>query len=115
MATDDPLGRRDHILAELDRIAATGPHLYRLERLADDVGRLRRHLAALVDNYDDTLTAHRVERVARHVEVLHASDRPTAADRHRAGTPLDEALAEVDREAATLRRRLGPRPRRKLP
>jgi hypothetical protein len=82
-------------------------------QLADDVGRLRRHLAAIVDDYEDTYTAHLVERIACHVEVLHGFERMTAGERVAAGVPVDEALAEVDREATVLRRRLGPRPRRK--
>jgi hypothetical protein len=105
---------RDAILRRLDRISELGPKLYRLELLADDVGRLRRHLASLVDGYDGTYTAHIVERIARHVDTLDSWARPTAGELVQTGIPVSKALAEVDRKRAVLRHRLGPPPRRTL-
>lgn len=105
----------DRILERIDRIYATGFARFRLDQLADDVGRLRRHLDTLVDEYADTLTAAYVDRIARHVETLHADRRAPAAHRYRAlvdeglapAEALARALAEVDREAEDIRRRLG--------
>jgi hypothetical protein len=76
-----------------------------LDALADDVGRLRRY------GYTPWLG----DRLAAHVEALYLERRAPAAIRYREladeGVDEDEALelalAEVDREAIEVRRRLG--------
>jgi hypothetical protein len=111
---------RDAILRRLDRISELGSQLYRLELLADDVGRLRGHLASIVDDFESTYSAHLVERIACDVDTFDSWARPTAADRYRQlvaegiddDEAVEQALAEVDRESDSLRGRLGARPRR---
>jgi hypothetical protein len=116
-----PLGRMDSrvepsramrspAIARLERLADESFRLWALERatlLADDVGRLSRHLSRLTEDYSGTYTSALVERVAGHVETLHLVFRATAAERFQAGATVEQALAETDREAAELRRRLG--------
>lgn len=109
---DERIGR---ILERLDRLDAVGFVRFRLDELVGDLGTLRRHLARLIEDFDDTYTAALVERIAWHVEALHAEQRPPAAIRYRElvdeGVPaveaIDRALAEVDREAREVRHRLG--------
>jgi hypothetical protein len=102
----------DAMLRRLDRISELGPYLYRLELLADDVGRLRGHLASIVDDFESTYCAHVVERMGCHVDRLDSWARPTAGELVKAGVPVDEALVAVDRHGAELERRLDSRPRR---
>jgi hypothetical protein len=75
----------------------------RLLELAADVGRLRRRVDP--DGYDAVLLA----RIAGHVDALDAIHEPTAADRVRAGIPVDDALELVDQRAQELERLLGGR------
>lgn len=77
--------------------------LYRLELLASDVGRLRRHLEP--ESYADFLS----HRIAGHVDSLDCMLHPTAADLYRECGDARVALAETDRHRALLHRDLFPR------
>jgi hypothetical protein len=73
-----------------------------LERLAEDVRRLRRH----VDEAESSL-AHLVDRMAFCVDVLDAIVRPTAGELCRWGITPAAAVELVDRRAARMRSLLG--------
>lgn len=77
--------------------------LYRLEQLAVDVGRLRRHLEP--DTYADFLAY----RIAGHVDSLDCMLQPTAHELFLVCGDARVALAETDRHRALLHRDLFPR------
>lgn len=81
--------------------------------LASDLGRLRKHLAPIVENFDNTYTAHMIERLSGTVEVLDSMLHPTAAELVQDGLSVEEALAQVDLRRAALLRTLGQHERAK--
>lgn len=81
--------------------------------IAADLGRLKKHLAPMVENFDKSYTAHMIERLSNAVEAIDTELNPTAAELVNEGMAVDEALAAVDRRRAALLRTLGQEQRAK--
>ena len=77
----------------------------RLERLAEDVGRLRRRIRD--ESRDNSYLAFLAGRVADRIDSLDCMIGQTAGELVAAGADVGQALDHVDERAASLRRLLG--------